>query len=57
MERFAQLLLSDDAPIVDIADRIGIHNIKNLSRQFKMLKGVSPIAYRKQYRMMSHGVE
>ncbi|MDR0976560.1 MAG: DNA-binding transcriptional regulator, partial [Prevotellaceae bacterium] len=30
MERFAQLLLSDDAPIVDIADRIGIHNIKNL---------------------------
>jgi LacI family transcriptional regulator len=57
MERFAQLLLSDDAPIVDIADRIGIHNIKNLSRQFKMLKGVSPIAYRKQYRMMSRGVE
>ena len=38
MERFAQLLLASDAPIADVAEQVGINNLKNLSRQFKALK-------------------
>jgi LacI family transcriptional regulator len=55
MERFAQLLLAGDEPISILADQIGIHDTKNLSRRFKALKGVSPAEYRKQYRIMSRG--
>ncbi len=43
MERFAQLLLASDAPIADVAEQVGINNLKNLSRQFKALKKVSPM--------------
>jgi LacI family transcriptional regulator len=50
MERFAQLLLANDSPIGDVANSIGIHNLKNVSRNFKALKGMSPAEYRKQYR-------
>lgn len=53
MERFAQLLLASDTPIADVAEQVGIYNLKNLSRQFKALKNVSPNEYRKEYRMMS----
>lgn len=49
MERFAQLLLADDAPIADVAAQVGINNLKNLSRQFKALKNVSPHEYRKAH--------
>ena len=41
MERFAQLLLASDAPIADVAEQVGINNLKNLSRQFKALKKVA----------------
>lgn len=50
MERFAQLLLASDEPIADVAEQAGISNLKNLSRQFKALKQVSPNEYRKQYK-------
>lgn len=53
MERFAQLLLASDAPIADVAEQIGINNLKNLSRQFKTLKKVSPNEYRKEHQMMN----
>ena len=36
MERFAQLLLASDAPIADVAEQVGINNLKNLSRQSKL---------------------
>lgn len=54
MERFAQLLLSSDAPIADVAEQVGINNFKNLSRQFKALKKVSPNEYRKEYQTKSY---
>ena len=54
IERFAQLLLASDAPIADVAEQVGINNLKNLSRQFKTLKNVSPYEYRKEHRMMSN---
>ncbi|AVM57365.1 transcriptional regulator [Bacteroides heparinolyticus] len=53
MERFAQLLLASDAPIADVAEQVGINNLKNLSRQFKILKKVSPNEYRKEHQMMN----
>lgn len=53
MERFAQLLLASDAPIADVAEQVGINNLKNLSRQFKTLKKVSPNEYRKEHQMMN----
>ena len=52
MERFAQLLLVSDAPIADVAEQVGINDVKNLSRQFKLLKHLSPAEYRKEYKMM-----
>jgi len=54
IERFAQLLLASDAPIADVAEQVGINNLKTLSRQFKTLKNVSPYEYRKEHRMMSN---
>ena len=54
MERFAQLLLAIDAPIADVAEQVGINNLKNLSRQFKALKKVSPNEYRKEYQTKSY---
>ena len=51
MERFAQLLLASDDPIADVAEQVGITNLKNLSRQFKALKQVSPNEYRKEHKM------
>lgn len=51
MDRFAQLLLASDDPITDIAEQVGINNLKNLSRQFKILKKVTPNEFRKRHRM------
>lgn len=51
MEKFARMLIETDKPIADLAMEIGIGNQKNLSRQFKGLKKVSPAEYRKQYRL------
>ena len=50
MERFAQLLLAGNDPIADVAAQVGITNLKNLSRQFKALKNMSPNEYRKKNR-------
>lgn len=51
MEAFAQQLLSSDAPIAEVAQQVGIDNVKNLSRRFKSLKGLSPNEYRKEHRL------
>ena len=52
MERFAQLLQDSDAPIAELAAQAGISDLKNLSRQFKALKGVTPNKFRKEFRTM-----
>ena len=54
MEKFAELLLSSDGSISEIAAQVGIYNLKNLSRQFKSLKNVSPIEYRKKHQLMNN---
>lgn len=50
MEKFARLLIETEEPISNLALEIGISNLKNLSRQFKSLKKVSPAQFRKEYR-------
>lgn len=49
MGRFAQLLQATSEPISDVAAQVGIDNIKNLSRQFKLAKGCTPQEYRKLF--------
>lgn len=49
MERFAQLLKATTEPVTDVAAQVGIDDIKNLSRQFKAAKGVTPMEYRKLF--------
>lgn len=50
MDRFAHMLRDTDYPISQLAEHIGISNIKNLSRQFKATYGTTPTEYRKRYR-------
>lgn len=49
IERFAQKLLESDIPIVEIAMNIGFMDYKNISRQFKNIKGHTPSEYRTLY--------
>ena len=46
MEKFAQKLLETNAPIVEIAMELGFSDYKNISRQFKQVKGCTPSEYR-----------
>ena len=49
MERFAQLLISSNDPISEIAARMDEFDTKGISRRFKELKGCTPSEYRKKY--------
>jgi len=42
----AQLLVSSDLSVLEIAFRVGFGNYSNFSRQFKRMKGVTPLALR-----------
>lgn len=48
IERFAQLLLSSNDSISDIAARLDEFDTKSISRRFKELKGCTPSEYRKK---------
>lgn len=52
MERFAQLLQENEGSITELAGQIGISDVKNLSRQFKALKGITPNEYRKKIQLI-----
>lgn len=49
MEKFTQKLLETDQTIFEIALDLGFNDSKNISRQFKQVKGCNPNAYRKRY--------
>jgi len=51
MDKFAQMLLTIDEPIDILAVRIGLSDSKNLSRQFKTYKGMTPLEYKKRYKI------
>ena len=48
IERFAQLLLSSNDSISDIAARLDEFDTKSISRRFKELKGCTPSEYRRK---------
>jgi LacI family transcriptional regulator len=47
INRFAEKLAESDASVLEIAQQLGLPDTKNISRQFKLLKGVSPLEYRR----------
>lgn len=44
-----KLLIEEETPIGEIAFRCGFNNISNFNRRFKMVKGRTPRAYRKEF--------
>lgn len=49
IQKFAQKLLETDKTITEIALESGFNNSKNISRQFKQVKGCTPIEYRTKH--------
>lgn len=49
IEKFTQKLLETDMTIFEIALDLGLSDSKNIARQFKQLKGLTPVAYRRKY--------
>jgi LacI family transcriptional regulator len=49
IERFTQKLLETDMTIFEIALDLGLSDSKNIARQFKQIKGLTPVAYRKKF--------
>lgn len=50
IEKFCQKLLETDMTVFEIAMDIGLSDTKNISRQFKHIKGCTPIEYRNRYK-------
>ena len=48
LEKFAEQLELTDKSIAEIANDLGLINAKNIARQFKQLKGVTPRGYRQK---------
>jgi LacI family transcriptional regulator len=49
IEKFTQKLLETDMTIFEIALDLGLNDSKNIARQFKQIKGLTPVAYRKKF--------
>ena len=49
IDYFANLLLTTDRTLYDMALESGFNDCKNISRIFKKMKGYTPIEYRKKY--------
>lgn len=45
-----QLLMNSDLSVLEIGFRVGFGNYSNFNRQFKSLKGVTPLAVRREFR-------
>jgi LacI family transcriptional regulator len=49
IDYFANLLLTTDRTLFDLALESGFNDCKNISRIFKKMKGYTPVEYRKKY--------
>lgn len=49
IEQFTKKLLETDMSIFEIALELGLSDSKNIARQFKQIKGVTPMEYRKKF--------
>ena len=52
IEMFTQKLLETDMTIFEIALDLGLSDSKNIARQFKQVKGLTPMEYRKRHVVM-----
>ncbi|HZI24806.1 MAG TPA: DNA-binding transcriptional regulator [Chryseolinea sp.] len=52
IEKFTQKLLETDMTIFEIALDLGLSDSKNIARQFKQVKGLTPMEYRKKHLVM-----
>jgi LacI family transcriptional regulator len=52
IEKFTQKLLETDMTIFEIALDLGLSDSKNIARQFKQIKGLTPMEYRKKHVVM-----
>ena len=52
IEKFTQLLLETEMTIFEIALDLGLSDSKNIARQFKQVKGLTPMEYRKKHLVM-----
>lgn len=53
IEKFSQRLLETDKTVFEIALETGFSDSKNISRQFKQIKGCTPNEYRRKYLIKS----
>ncbi|MBD2755608.1 AraC family transcriptional regulator [Spirosoma validum] len=49
MEKFSKKLLETDLTVFEIAMDLGLSDTKNIARQFKQIKGCTPLEYRHRY--------
>jgi len=49
IEKFTQKLLETDLTIFEIAVDLGLNDSKNIARQFRQIKGCTPLEYRRKY--------
>lgn len=49
IQRACVLLSDTEDTIAGISQTVGFHNLANFSRQFRRIKGLSPLAYRKKH--------
>lgn len=50
IERFTQKLVETEQTVFEIALELGLNDSKNIARQFKEIKGLTPSEYRKRHR-------
>ena len=49
IEKFADLLITTDLPLIEAATRSGFTDYKNISRIFTKAKEMTPLQYRKRF--------
>ena len=54
IEKFTNKLLETDLSIFEIAVDLGLNDSKNIARQFRQVKGCTPVEYRKKYLIDKH---
>lgn len=55
IEKFTNKLLETDLTIFEIAVDLGLNDSKNIARQFRQVKGCTPVEYRKRYLIDKRG--
>lgn len=57
MEKFSEKLLETGMTIMEIAQELGFSDTKNIARQFKQIKGLTPVEYRKKYSIKNYNIK